>query len=78
MSQLSEALQESILRYADRNPLSARRQERALASMPGGNTRSILHFEPFPLAWARDGCANRCAVFSSSPRTVHPSATAAR
>src|SRR4029079_9129391 len=42
-----------IQRYADRNPLSARRQERAAASMPGGNTRSILHYDPFPLAFER-------------------------
>jgi glutamate-1-semialdehyde 2,1-aminomutase len=53
MGRLSDAVQHEVQRYADRNPLSARRQERAAASMPGGNTRSILHYDPFPLAFER-------------------------
>lgn len=53
MGELSDAVQHEAKRYADRNPLSARRQERAAASMPGGNTRSILHYDPFPLAFDR-------------------------
>ena len=53
MGRLSDAVQSEVQRYADRNPLSARRQERAAASMPGGNTRSILHYDPFPLAFER-------------------------
>jgi glutamate-1-semialdehyde 2,1-aminomutase len=53
MTQLSDAVRTEMQRYADLNPLSARRHERATTSMPGGNTRSILHFEPFPLAFER-------------------------
>lgn len=50
---LADAVRTEVERYADRNPSSAERHERAAKSMPGGNTRSILHFEPFPLAFER-------------------------
>ena len=36
-------------RYATANPSSRIYFERAGRSMPGGNTRSALHFDPFPL-----------------------------
>jgi len=48
-----DAVRTEVERYADRNPRSAERHERAAKSMPGGNTRSILHFDPFPLAFER-------------------------
>lgn len=35
-------------RYRDANPKSAEANARARMVMPGGNTRSVLHFEPFP------------------------------
>lgn len=50
---LDQAVREEIEKYVARNPRSAARHERAAASMPGGNTRSILHFDPFPLAFER-------------------------
>jgi len=50
---LDDAVREQVQRYVDRNPLSALRHERAAKAMPGGNTRSILHFDPFPLAFER-------------------------
>jgi glutamate-1-semialdehyde 2,1-aminomutase len=50
---LRSALSESIARYAARNPESERRAARAAQVLPGGNTRSVLHFDPFPLAFAR-------------------------
>lgn len=37
--------------YAAANPSSRARHEAALASMPGGNTRTVLHHAPFPLAF---------------------------
>jgi len=48
-----DAVRREVEQYVDRNPRSAARQERAAKSLPGGNTRSILHFEPFPLAFER-------------------------
>ena len=47
------ALDDAIARYVAANPASARRAERAAASLPGANTRSVLHFDPFPLAFER-------------------------
>ena len=48
-----KALDDAIARYAERNPASARRAEQAAHVLPGGNTRSVLHFDPFPLAFNR-------------------------
>jgi glutamate-1-semialdehyde 2,1-aminomutase len=50
---LRAAVEDAVGRYVERNPASARRAERAAAVLPGGNTRSVLHFDPFPLAFAR-------------------------
>lgn len=47
------ALRDSIARYVAANPASAARAQRAAAALPGGNTRSVLHYDPFPLAFAR-------------------------
>jgi glutamate-1-semialdehyde 2,1-aminomutase len=40
-------------RYAERNPESLRLHERRAASMPGGNTRTVIHVSPFPLTIVR-------------------------
>ncbi|MDA0182591.1 aminotransferase class III-fold pyridoxal phosphate-dependent enzyme [Solirubrobacter phytolaccae] len=47
------ALRDAVARYVAANPASAARAERAAAHLPGANTRSVLHFDPFPLAFAR-------------------------
>lgn len=39
----------AIDRFVRKHPKSLALFERARASMPGGNTRSALHFDPFPL-----------------------------
>ena len=38
--------------YATANPQSNSQHQLACESMPGGNTRSVLHFDPFPLTIA--------------------------
>lgn len=53
MSPLAETVRSATERYVARNPRSAARHDRATRSMPGGNTRSILHSDPFPLAFER-------------------------
>ena len=53
------ALQTAYERYRDRNPRSAAADERARVVMPGGNTRSVLDFEPFPF---RVASANGCEL----------------
>ena len=49
----SAALRDAVARYVAANPASAARAQRAAASLPGANTRSVLHFDPFPLAFER-------------------------
>jgi glutamate-1-semialdehyde 2,1-aminomutase len=39
--------------FVDRNPESRRLHEERRRSMPGGNTRTVLHVEPFPLTIVR-------------------------
>ena len=55
---LHSAVADSIARYRARNPESERRAARAAEVLPGGNTRSVLHFDPFPLAFARGAGAH--------------------
>ena len=50
---LDAALQEVESRFIAANPNSAARHTAAVRAMPGGNTRTVLHFDPFPLCWAR-------------------------
>jgi glutamate-1-semialdehyde 2,1-aminomutase len=45
-------------RYRERHPRSARRHENATRHVPGGNTRTVLHYSPFPLTLA-SGRGNR-------------------
>jgi glutamate-1-semialdehyde 2,1-aminomutase len=40
-------------RYVERNPESRRLHEKRARVMPGGNTRTIIHVEPFPLTIVR-------------------------
>ena len=50
---LDGALAEAVERYVSANPASAARYEQACRSLPGGNTRTVLFYEPFPLAMAK-------------------------
>jgi glutamate-1-semialdehyde 2,1-aminomutase len=49
---LADALDTVEATYRIRHPNSARRHARAAEHMPGGNTRTVLHYSPFPLTWA--------------------------
>jgi len=49
MDALKNAIENACNRYAAANPLSDAAEEDALQYLPGGNTRSVLHYEPFPL-----------------------------
>ena len=50
---LEIALAEATERYVAANPASAARHEAACRSLPGGNTRSVLFYDPFPLSMAK-------------------------
>ncbi len=47
--QLAAALEQAEADYVTRTPLSKAWQERATGGFPGGNTRTVLHFSPYPL-----------------------------
>jgi glutamate-1-semialdehyde 2,1-aminomutase len=47
---LDAAVAEATDRYVAANPRSRARHEAAKASLPGGNTRSVMWYEPFPVA----------------------------
>jgi len=50
---LDEALAGQIRRYLARTPASRAQYAAAQQSLPGGNTRSVLFYEPYPLAIQR-------------------------
>ena len=49
MESLNHAIADARARYVSANPLSLAADKSAERYMPGGNTRSVLHYEPFPL-----------------------------
>jgi len=54
---IDAALNEAREAYVATNPQSLGRYVEATAVMPGGNTRTVLHYSPFPLAMVRaEGC----------------------
>jgi glutamate-1-semialdehyde 2,1-aminomutase len=57
-SDLNAALAEAEARFVAANGASRERHQQARNAMPGGNTRTVLHYDPFPLAWAK-GEGNR-------------------
>ena len=46
---LDDAVADVETRYVSAHPKSKARYERALKSMPGANTRTVLHYDPFPV-----------------------------
>ena len=66
VSDLDAALEEAVNRYVASNPQSRLLFDRAKKSMPGGNTRSVLAYDPFPLYIARSGGARVTDVDGNS------------
>jgi glutamate-1-semialdehyde 2,1-aminomutase len=52
-AELAAAVAAAEERYTRANPKSLQRHREAAAVMPGGNTRSVLHYSPFPVTFAR-------------------------
>ncbi len=50
---LEEAVADAEAAFTAANPRSAASWERSCASMPGGNTRTVLHYGPFPLTFTK-------------------------
>ena len=56
MEALKSAIDDVRSRYVSANPKSHAADEEAARYLPGGNTRTVLHFDPFPLTMvAGDG-----------------------
>ncbi|MEB8385782.1 aminotransferase class III-fold pyridoxal phosphate-dependent enzyme [Rhodobacteraceae bacterium KMM 6894] len=56
-SDLDDALTAARHRFAQNNPKSLERHRAAAAALPGGNTRAVLYYPPFPLTFTGgDGC----------------------
>jgi glutamate-1-semialdehyde 2,1-aminomutase len=52
-TEIAQALDEAKALYAKANPNSSALYQKALPMMPGGNTRSGIYFDPFPLMFRR-------------------------
>ena len=48
--EIKDLLDEEIAQYAAVNPRSREMFARAQESLPGGNTRTGVHIDPFPIA----------------------------
>lgn len=46
------ALASAHQQYSKRNPISEKKHKESFAHLPGGNTRSVLHSDPFPLTFS--------------------------
>ena len=54
---LGAALAEAEKRFVEAHPSSGRRHDAARKVMPGGNTRTVIYYPPFPVTIARgEGC----------------------
>ena len=53
MESLESAINGARRRYASMNPLSGAADKEAERYLPGGNTRTVLHFDPYPLTMVR-------------------------
>jgi glutamate-1-semialdehyde 2,1-aminomutase len=53
VTSLAQRLVDAERRYVERNPESQRLHELRARYLPGGNTRSVIHMQPFPLTIVR-------------------------
>jgi glutamate-1-semialdehyde 2,1-aminomutase len=60
MESLNHAIEDARARYLAANPRSMAADKNAEQSLPGGNTRTVLHYEPFPLTMVSGQGAELC------------------
>ena len=54
---IETALDIAIARYREKTPKSRAHYDRACDAMPGGNTRTVLHYDPYPVTVSKgEGC----------------------
>jgi glutamate-1-semialdehyde 2,1-aminomutase len=49
LANTTQALEAAKARFVERNKTSLKLHEESVKSLPGGNTRSLLHTAPFPV-----------------------------
>lgn len=62
MTGYDRRLAELRSRYAASHPRSAELMREAATALPGGNTRSVLHFDPLPIVMERGQGARLACV----------------
>lgn len=72
LESLEDALISARNSYIDRLPASKKHFEEAIDFLPGGNTRSVLFNEPFPIFMAK-GAGNRLWDHDHNEYEAHPS-----
>jgi glutamate-1-semialdehyde 2,1-aminomutase len=60
MEPLNHAIEDARARYVAANPRSMAADKNAEQYLPGGNTRTVLHYEPFPLTMVSGQGAELC------------------
>lgn len=53
LQKAKELLDNAEKGYIERNPKSQKLHRQAIERLPGGNTRSVLHADPFPICMER-------------------------
>ena len=69
---IAAALAEAQELYGARNPKSLAQYEAACAALPGGNTRSAIFVDPFPLTMAKGEGAHLWDLDGLFQRSAHP------
>lgn len=59
---LTTQLAKSHHSYSQRNPKSQKAHEDSLAHLPGGNTRTVIHADPFPLTFVKGDRATLTSI----------------
>ncbi len=69
------ALRAAEARFIANNPLSKAQHDLAVGTLPGGNTRTVLHTSPFPLSMKRGQDASVWDLDGHQYLTIHPATT---
>jgi len=78
---LEEAVADAEARYVAARPKSRAIFEQNLKAMPGGNTRTVLFFRPFPTVIAREAkgrgwSTSTATTMSTGSANIRPASTA--
>ncbi len=69
------ALRAAEARFIANNPLSKTQHDLAVGTLPGGNTRTVLHTSPFPLSMKRGEATHVWDLDDHRSAPIHPFST---